>query len=155
MGTSLLPAGSTRSSSSCSSTVSIRTFCSSLSSVYSSSESDPLLLLCDQHCRGRLVETRATHLTSTNSSSPASLLYSGNVLTLLPLSVLLNALPLGPRALPLLLLVLPDALRDRSERDVPASSSAVSETREVARRPSACRSRRLRSQLLDCSLTSA
>jgi hypothetical protein len=85
-----------------------------------------------------------TYLTSTSSSSPASLLYSGSVLTLLPLSVLLIALPRDCLPLPLLALEL-EVLRARPD---PASSSAVSETSEVARRFSARRSRLLRSHLL-------
>jgi hypothetical protein len=80
-----------------------------------------------------------THLTRTNSSSPASLLYSGNVFTLLPLSVLLNALPLDRLALlpfavpfPTTFVVVPDIPFDRLLRPLPARSSAVRETREAA-----------------------
>jgi hypothetical protein len=80
-----------------------------------------------------------THLTKTNSSSPASLLYSGKVLTLLPLSVLLNALPLDrlcllplPFPFPVPFVVVPDVPFDRLLLPVPARSSAVRETREAA-----------------------
>jgi hypothetical protein len=80
------------------------------------------------------------YLTRTSSSSPASLLYSGRVFTLLPLSVLLNARPLDRLALlplpfpfPTTFVVVAGALPDRPLLlPVPARSSAVREIREVA-----------------------
>jgi hypothetical protein len=97
---------------------------------------DPLcLLLISQGCAGE----EMTYLTKTNSSSPASLLYSGKVLTLLPLSVLLNALPLDrlcllpfPFPFPVPFVVVPDVPFDRLLLPVPARSSAVRETRDAA-----------------------
>jgi hypothetical protein len=97
---------------------------------------DPLcLLFVSWACVGEA----QTYLTKTNSSSPASLLYSGNVLTLLPLSVLLNALPRDrlcllpfPFPFPAPFVVVPDVPFDRLLLPVPARSSAVRETREAA-----------------------
>lgn len=97
---------------------------------------DPLCLLSISRA---CVEEAQTYLTKTNSSSPASLLYSGKVLTLLPLSVLLNALPLDrlcllPFPFPFTapFVVVPDVPFDRLLLPVPARSSAVRETREAA-----------------------
>jgi len=122
---------------------------SGISSSYSS-DIDPLLLLPISLI---LCSEKGTYLTSTNSSSPASLLYSGNVLTLLPLSVRLNARPLDllPR-LPLLTEVVVVAavvlfLCLLLEEPVPARSSAVKESKEVAWIPSPLRSCLLRFHL--------
>lgn len=74
----------------------------------------------------------ATHLTKIISSSPASLLYSGNVLILTPLSVLLTlrllllrpSAPAAAAPWAFVLLAVPALLLELG--GVPASSSAVS-----------------------------
>jgi len=129
---------------------------SGISSSYSS-DIDPLLLL---PISLMLCSEKGTYLTSTNSSSPASLLYSGKVLTLLPLSVRLSARPLD--LLPLLVLATVVVVVVAAvvlcpfpvlflflllEDPAPARSSAVKESNEVAWIPSALRSRLLRFHL--------
>lgn len=96
------------------------------------SDMDPLCLLPISWTQ---FEEGVTHLTRTNSSSPASLLYSGKVFTLLPLSVLLNALPLDRLARLPFPAPFPTTAADPPVRldldPALARSSALSETRDA------------------------